>query len=132
MSDITPLASHGENCDKGRAEDLYDLAYQRPQPPQKGHNRIRTEQELIIYTYTAYYPCCKYTLLCTYSTQSTLTYPTLCLRGLKALQALLKPPTISSSPHSGLECKNLTIKSLTANTNYYNYILLNNVALNNT
>jgi hypothetical protein len=36
-----------------------------------------------------------------------------------------------SSLHSRLECENLTIKSLTADTNYYNYILLNNVALNN-
>jgi hypothetical protein len=61
-----------------------------------------------------------------------LTYPTLCLRGPKALQAPPKPPTILSSPHSGLECENLTIKSLTADTNYYDYILLNNVALNNT
>jgi hypothetical protein len=60
-----------------------------------------------------------------------LTYPTLCLRGLKALQALLKLPIILSSPHSGLECENLTIKSLTADTDYYNYTLLNNVALNN-
>jgi hypothetical protein len=46
-----PLASHGENCGKGRAEGLYDLAYQRPQPPQKGHDRIRTEQESINFTY---------------------------------------------------------------------------------
>jgi hypothetical protein len=106
--DITPLASYGENCDKGWAEDLYNLAYQRPQRPQKGHNRIRTEQGSIIYTYTAHYPCCEHTLLCTYSTQSTLTYPTHCLRGPKALQAPPKPPTILSSPHSGLECENLT------------------------
>jgi hypothetical protein len=103
-----PLASHGENCGKGRAEGLYDLAYQRPQPPQKGHDRIKIEQESIIHTYTAHYPCCEHPLLCTYSTQSTLTYPTLCLRGPKALQAPPKPPTISSSPHSGLECENLT------------------------
>jgi hypothetical protein len=47
-----PLASHGENCGKGRAEGLYDLAYQRPQPPQKGHNRIRTEQQLINSTHS--------------------------------------------------------------------------------
>jgi hypothetical protein len=39
-----PLPSYGENCGKGQAEGLYDLAYQRPQPPQKGHDRIRTQQ----------------------------------------------------------------------------------------
>jgi hypothetical protein len=39
-----PLPSHGENCSKGRADSLYDLAYQRPQPPQKGHETIRAEQ----------------------------------------------------------------------------------------
>jgi hypothetical protein len=38
-----PLPNHGENCAKGRAESLYDLAYQGPQPPQKGHDRINTE-----------------------------------------------------------------------------------------
>jgi hypothetical protein len=80
----------------------------------KGHDRRGTEQESIIYTYTAHYPCCEHTLLCTYSTQSTLTYPTLCLRGPKALQAPPKPPTISSSPHSGLECENLTVTYFTS------------------
>jgi hypothetical protein len=68
VSDIMPLASHGENCGKGRAEGLYNLAYQRPQLLQKGHNRIRTEKELINYTYTAHYLCYKHTLLCMYST----------------------------------------------------------------
>jgi hypothetical protein len=43
-----------------------------------------------------------------YSTHSTLTYPTLCRRGPKALRAPPKPPTISSDPYSGSECENLT------------------------
>jgi hypothetical protein len=44
VSDIMPLPSYSENCGKGRAESLYDLAYQRPQPPQKGtrENKDRT------------------------------------------------------------------------------------------
>jgi hypothetical protein len=45
--DIMPLSSHSENCGKGQDESLYDLAYHRPQLLQKGHIRIRTEQELI-------------------------------------------------------------------------------------
>jgi hypothetical protein len=44
-----------------------------------------------------------------YSTHSTLTYPTLCRRGPKALRAPPKPPTISSDPYSGSECENLTL-----------------------
>jgi hypothetical protein len=43
-----------------------------------------------------------------YSTYSTLTYPTLCRRGPKALRAPPKPPMISSDLYSGSECENLT------------------------
>jgi hypothetical protein len=52
LSDIMPLPSHGENCGKGRAEGLYDLAYQRPQPPQKGQDRTRGQEELINSTHS--------------------------------------------------------------------------------
>ena len=40
LSGIRPLPSYGEDCRKDRAEGLYDLAYQGPQPPQKGNGRI--------------------------------------------------------------------------------------------
>jgi hypothetical protein len=47
LSAIMPLPSCSKDCGKGRAESLYDIAYQGPQPPQKGNNRINIQPESI-------------------------------------------------------------------------------------
>jgi hypothetical protein len=43
LLDLMPLPSHSKNSGKGWAKSLYNLAYQRPQPLQKGHNTISIE-----------------------------------------------------------------------------------------